>query len=574
MNRLISALLPLTLSTLLMLGCSKDKNKEQAASSAPKMAGILADPLLKKLPASTEMFYAIDASGDAYKQFMQSPWGRTAMGVGNLSTVIEHLKSSGADEATIQGAETLYTTVQKLGLISDTGEPTIDSVVRTAVLYAGLTAQEKQPLELGLYISAAKGTSLKSKLPVLQKALSDADLLVSAQPIGGVDGLVAKPTDQMEDMRQEIAIYVAASDDRMAISLTRSGAESLFSSADTTTIDTLSQTPQFQKAQGGIQAVSPSLVFAYADLKKLMPEVLKIASEEDQDPEDTKSLEQMPVDAIAIGSGFNGQYASAISAVVAGRNDAQTKLLTALEGASLPADLAALPGDTAFAIGVDTRFISKLGEFLVAIEEPDGAAAIEQAKDVEGVTFGLRNGDGASTLPDIFFVIDTKDRPQFGAFTEMLIADTMAGATGAAPQWNSKEVDGAPTKFIMTMFGAGVYLSYPKGSNALVLASSERAVKDILASSSGQKTSITASLKASLKDSLSPTKLASMYFNGNQTAALVDSVKSTIAMFAGNQGELDKSFNTANLRQAGLGTGSISYSNGLFLLETAFEPVK
>ena len=65
-----------------------------------------------------------------------------------------------------------------------------------------------------------------------------------------------------------------------------------------------------------------------------------------------------------------------------------------------------------------------------------------------------------------------------------------------------------------------------------------------------------------------------MYFNGNQTAALVDSVKSTIAMFAGNQGELDKSFNTANLRQAGLGTGSISYSNGLFLLETAFEPVK
>lgn len=574
MNRLISPLLSLAISASLLVGCSKDKDKEQAAASGPKMAGILADPILRKLPPSTEIFYAIDASGDAYKQFMQSPWGRTAMGVGNLTSVVEHLKSSGADQATIQGAETLYTTVQKLGLISSQGEPTIDSVVHTAVLYAGLTAQDNQPLELGLYISAAKGTSLKSKLPVLQKALSDAELLVSAQPIGGVDGLVAKPTQPMNDMRQEAALYIAASDDRMAISLTRSGAEALFSSQDTKTLEALTQTPQFQKAQGGVQAVSPSLVFAYADLKKLMPEVLKLADEEGQDAEDRDALQQMPIDAVALGSGFNGQYASAISAVVAGRTDAQTKFLTALEGAALPSDLGALPGDTAFAFGIDTRFISKLGEFLVAIEEPDGAAAIEQAKDVEGVTFGVRNGDGASTLPDIFFVVDTKDRPQFGAFTETLIADAMAGATGAAPQWSNKEIDGAPTKFIMTMFGAGVYLSYPKGSNALVLASSERAVKDIIASSAGQKSSITASLQASLKDSLSPTKLASMYFNGNQAAALVESVKSTVAMFAGNQGELDKSFNTASLRKAGLGTGSISYSNGLFLLETAFEPVK
>jgi len=86
--------------------------------------------------------------------------------------------------------ETLYTTVQQLGLISASGEPTFDTVISQAVAYAGLTAQEKTPLELGLYISGAKGVSLKSKLPVLRKALSEADFLVSTQQIAGVDGLV------------------------------------------------------------------------------------------------------------------------------------------------------------------------------------------------------------------------------------------------------------------------------------------------------------------------------------------------------------------------------------------------
>ena len=569
MNRLLSPLLALTLSTSMLLGCSK--KDESTATPASKAPAIIAGSLLKKLPQSTEFFYAIDASGDGYKQFMQSPWGKTAMGVGSLSQVAEQLKSSGADETTTKALETLYTTVQQLGLISASGEPTFDTVISQAVAYAGLTAQEKTPLELGLYISGAKGVSLKSKLPVLRKALSEADFLVSTQQIAGVDGLVAKIANPDPELRQEVAVYIAASDALMAVSVTQSGAESLFSSADTNTIDTMMQSPQFQKAQAALNFSAQPLVFGYGDIKKLVPELIKIDLETLNDPEEQESLKEMPIDAVAIASGFNGQYTSAISAVVAGRNEAQTKLLTALEGATLPVDLASLPADTAFAFGIDTHFISKLGEFLLAIEEPDGAAAIEQAKDVEGVTFGVRNGDGTSPIPDLYFVVDAKDRANLGTIVEAILGQTLAGATGGTPQWNQKDVDGSPTKFIMTMFGAGVYLSYPKGSDALVVATSERAVKDIIASSTGQKGKLTDSLKASLKDSLSPTKLASMYFNGNNTAALLDSVKSTIAMFAGNSAELDKSFNTAEVRRAGLGTGSISYSNGLFLLETAFD---
>lgn len=572
MRRLLASLIVASLANFALIGCSK--KEESAPAPKTEMSGasaFLSDPLLAKLPTSTELFYVVNASGDAYRRLQTSPWARSSSGLGSLQQAIDQMTAAGADPAQIAGLQVALSTLQNLGLVSPNGQSTVDQVLSKAVFFAGLSDSENEPLQAGMYFSAAKGASLKSKLPVLRQLLGDADMVVAEQKIGGIDGLVARPAQQPQDTPQEIAIYLAATDSLMAISLTRSGAESLFSSTNTDTVKLISETPQFKKAASSVGVSPDSIAFGYLDVQKLVPVILKIAAKNGAVQDDQADLRNLPVDSIAIGQSYDKQIVSALGVAVSSRSDNQSKLFSALEGASIPANLAKLPSDTAFAFGLDTRFIAKASDLLASLQDQQSAAALQQAKDLQGVTFGVRNGDGSSPLPDVYLVFNAANRDTFATTAESLIGEAMSSAAGVAPQWSSKDVDGTPTKFIMTMIGAGVYLSSPKDSNSLVVASSERAVRDVLQASAGQKGGIADSLQASLKDSFSAAKLGSVYFNAIQTASLLDSVKSSVAMFAGPSPELEQALNTENLKRLGLATGSISYSNGLFLVESAFD---
>ncbi len=568
MKRMLAPLLTLALAASPLLGCSKDKESASAASESSKFGAILADPLLNKLPPSADLFYVLDASSGAYQKLKTSPFGT---GLGTLQKSLEQMKGEDDDESQVAGLQILISTLQNLGLLSATGDSTFDQVISKAVVFAGISENAAQPLELGVYVAAAKGASLKSKLPILRQVLADSDFTVSAQQIAGVEGLVAKPPQSPDGSAQDISVYVAASDSLMAISVTQAGAESLFSSVNTDTVKKMSDSPDFKKATAALSPGASPLAFAYLDLKKMMPALEKVGAQNGLDKDDIQGLRELPFDGVAFAQGYDIQATSGLSVIVSGRNEAQTKLLSALEGASIPANLPRLPADTAVAFGLDTRFVAKLDEFLDSIEQPEGASAVKQAQDVQGLTFGIRSGDGSSPLPDIFLVVDSANRDAIASQTEALIGQGMAGAAGVAPQWSTKDVDGSPTKYMQTMFGAGVYMSAPKGSNSLLIGSSERAVRDLLESASGKKSGIVDALQATLKDSLSPSKLASLYLNAAQAASLIESVKSTLATFAGPSPELDEALNTAALKKLGFVTGSLSYSNGLFVVESAYD---
>lgn len=574
MKRILSALIALSICASPFIGCSKkDDGATATQAGASGAAALVNDPLLSKLPTTTQLFYLLNASGDAYKRLIESPWAKSNSGLGSLQDAITQMSASGADPAQIAGLQVVFSTLQNLGLVSADGKSSLDQVCSKIAFFVGLADNKQEPLEGGVYFAGAPGASLKSKLPILRQILADADMIVAEQKIAGVDGIVARPAQQSEDAPQEIAIYLAATDSLMAISLTQSGAESLFSSANTDTIKRMSDTPEFKKATGALGITPNSIAFGYLDMKKLIPVVEKVAANNGTPEDDLKQIRELPVDGIAITQSYDTQIVSAIGIAVSSRSDTQAKLLTALEGASIPASLAKLPTDTAFAIGLDTRFVAKLNDFLAGISDSGDAVAVQQIKDLQGVTLGIRNGDGSSPLPDIYLVVNAANRDSLAATAEGLISKGLEGS-GAPPQWSSKEIDGTPTKFLMTMFGAGMYLSSPKASDALVIGSSERAVRDVLQALGGQKGGIVDSLQASLKDSLSASKLASMYFNAIQTASLIDSMKSTLAMFTGPSPELDQALNTERLKRFGLMTISVSYSNGLFLVESVVDGVQ
>lgn len=580
MKRLFVSVLALSIAASPFVGCSK---KEDAAT-APKSdssgtAAFVADPLLSKLPSATELFYFVNASGSAYKRFNQSPWAQTSSGLSSLQDAINQMTASGADPSQIAGLQIVVSTLQNLGLLSADGKSAVDQVLSKAVFFAGVTNDTKQPVEVGMYLSSAPGASLKSKLPILRQLLGDADLIVAEQKIAGVDGLVARPPQQPEGSPQEIALYLAATDSLMAISLTQSGAESLFSSANTDTIKRMSETPEFKKAAGAVGVTPDSLAFGYVDVKKLVPVLEKAAADNGATAEDQKQIREIPIDSIAIAQSYDKQIVSALGVAVSSRSDIQTKFLAALEGASIPASLAKLPTDTAFAIGIDTSFIAKLTDFLASIQDPDDAAMLQQVKDFRGVTLGLGIGDtstsgaNSQTLPlDVYLVVNADNREKLVAAAEAMVDAQIPGGGAGASLWSPTDIDGTPTKFIQTGAPVDIYLGSPKNSDAIVIASSERAIRKVLQASAGRQGGIADSLQATLKDSLSPSKLASIYFNGIKTASLLDSMKETIEGMTGMpSAELDQTLNTERLRQLGMATGSVSYSNGLFLIESAFD---
>ncbi len=574
MRRILATLIAVTVFTTALTGCSKGSDQQTSAAKSQGLA-LLQDPLLKKLPPSTAIFSIFDASGAAYQGVKNTPWMK-ATGTSSIQHAIDQIKSSGASEGSVKTVQALYETVQKLGLLSATGESTVDTVMSRSVGFFALAPQDEVPVEAGLYLTAAAGVSLKSKLQLLEQALSEMDLLVSAQKIGGVDGLVAKIPGVPEAMTARAAIYVAATDSLMAISSSKSGAESLFSSAETETLQNMQRSPEFQKAATAVNSAVPCMSFTFMDLKKIsaLAETMGLPA---AGPSGVREFEpkDIPIDAIAMQQGFGTQLITAISASVSGRTDTQTKVLQALEGSSLPLSMARLPSDTAIAFAFDTKFISKLEDAVKSFSPNNTAeatAAFQQAKPLQGITFGLKNGDGSSPIPDLFVVIEATNRDALGSMAEGLMGQGMAGATGqAAAPWSAKEIDGVPTKFMNTMFGAGVYLGSPKGSNSLLISSSERAIKELIAASSGARPGIADSLSAPLKANLAPQKLISLYANLPQLGSLLDSAKSSLAMFTGGSPELDQALDSTRLKKLGLTTGSVSYANGLFLLESVMD---
>jgi hypothetical protein len=194
---------------------------------------------------------------------------------------------------------------------------------------------------------------------------------------------------------------------------------------------------------------------------------------------------------------------------------------------------------------------------------------VEQLKNIQGITIGLRNGDGTSPVPDIYLTLDSSARDQVASTVETGIGLGMM-ATGQQLQWNSKEISGSPTRYLMTPIGVGVYVSSPKNSNALVVATSERAVQDITTSNGGGA-SLDTSMPKALRSRVASTSTGSLYMNFIQLGALADAVKGTVASMMGPNPELDQALNSQQLRKLGVGIGSLSYSNGVFKIQSVFD---
>jgi len=528
---------------------------------------LLSEKMLLKLPSSTAGFTVVDLGGEGYKLLQGSPFNSRANARTSLDTFIEKAREGKSDEdraeleQQLQLAEKGYQALVKLGVVSADGTYTPEQVFSRVVGFLGAPNDDALPVNLGFFAQGKTGTDMTEKLGIAKSFLSDSGLSVTAEKMGSADGFIASVDGA------PAKLHIGATKTHLAVSIRKSDLDGFFSDANTQTLEQLKNAPEFKKAGASLAPSKNSITYVYASVPRLLPLLQRVASLDEELAFDPKNV---PVESLAGQSVFGPQYTARLNLAVSPRTDTQNKVSSALEGASLSPAAAKLPANTAFAISLDAKGTGKLDSLLQALQDSPAADAVNHLKKLQGITIGVRNNNTGSPVPDIFLSLDSQSREDFGKFIESSLGMALS-MTGQNASWMSKEIDGNSTRYFTTLIGAGVYMSYPKGSPHLLIGTSENVIRDIIASDSGKAATLSASLPEPLQAQLKSFNLASLYFNFNQVGDVVDSVKSTLAMFTGGNSELNDALNSAKLRTLGVGVAGISYAAGVVSVESSFQ---
>jgi hypothetical protein len=244
--------------------------------------------------------------------------------------------------------------------------------------------------------------------------------------------------------------------------------------------------------------------------------------------------------------------------------------MKALESSTLPSGATQLPSDTAFALSLDPRFLRSLDSVMDELKTSGNLNVAQQLELVQGVTIGLRNNSAGAPIPDVLMSIDSSNRESLNTSIESSLSSLLS-MVGQGASWQTKEIAGNPTRYFSTLIGAGVYMSTPKSSNTLMLGTSEGIIKDLAASKSGQGQNFLMSFPAALKDQLTSANIGLVYLNFARIADVLDSVKSTLAMFTGGNSELNEILNSTNIRSWGLAAGGVSYAPGAVMIHASMH---
>jgi hypothetical protein len=555
------ATLSLTLSVIATTGC---KNKGGDSVVVVKAAEQLPDdPLLKKIPNSTAMFGIQDFGGEGYKLFSKSAYAKTKKAKQSLNDLVEKIRDAGAGEELINISKRIIEAATQLGLVSAEGAYTFEKVIARAAFFVGPVSHGTLPVDAGLFIRGTGGVNLVEKLGILRSSLSSPELQLADESFNNSSKGFSVGFNNVP-----VKVYFGATNDILGVTLDKANLEALFASNNTGAIDTLRNLPEYKQATKMISAPEKPVSFMFTSLPRFKPTLELIAKSNQTN--DVNPAE-IPFDGIAIQSSFPKQYVHNLGVAVNAKNESQTKILAALEGSYLSPATLKLPNETALSIALDTKFLSKLEPMIKSIEESAPAGVADQAKKLESLTLGIRNNAAGSPIPDIFLMMESSGREELRSLLESTLGMTMS-LVGQNASWQTKDIDGNQAKYFTTLVGAGVYMSAPSGTNNLVIGSSEVALKDLLSAQSGKTVGIASSMPAALKTQVGSANLASFYFNFKKVAEVINSVKSTLAMFTGGNSELNDLLNSADIASWGFAAGGISYAPGTLSINSSFDP--
>jgi hypothetical protein len=555
--------IPFILTATLLLPCSGcSKKKQESSTNVATENQLVNETLLGKLPESTAGFAIFNLTGDGYSRLKASPFARTKNARELFEQIKEKARAGGADEPLLQVAQKIFDASVKLGMVSDDGTYTPERVVQRTILFAGPSRGGEQAPEVGLFARAAQNVDLAQQLLTLQKILTESGMKPTRIPASSGE-IISVGADNVP-----VRVFLGANKEVFGASTSQSTIELLLSDKSTPTLQTLRALPEYQRATSQLTKTDAPLVFGFASVSRFLP-LLERAAKHSNNEE--INLKELPIEGIAVANNFPKEYSHSIAVAVSPRNESQSKILKALEASALSPKTSDFPSDTAITFAVDPRSLQAADELLQQIQASGNPALAKQLENIRSFAVGIRNNASGAPIPDLLMSIETQNREALQASIESSLS-TALSSTGLAAPWQTKDIAGNPTRFFQTLVGAGLYISSPKGTNTLVMGSSELAVKDLAASQSAQSLALVKSLPASARDTLTSANVALVYLNFSRIADVMDSIRNTLAMFTGGNSELNQILNSAQIRSWGsTAAGSVSYKPGALVINSYID---
>jgi hypothetical protein len=549
----------LTVLIVALLGIAACSRKEES-KGAPAGTSLLAEPLLEQLPSNTAGF-VVDIGGAGYARFRNSPYAGSGDAKAALEALAARLTPSKGSEDTAEVSRKIYDACVQAGLIGSDGKYTLEKVISRVVAFGGVDAATPDKPEVGLFARGAAGVDLAERVKHLRTGLTQAGLTTNDESVAGATGFtVSVPSYDQK-------IYVAANKSMLGASPVKAALEAFFRGDRTTTLATLKALPEFSKAHNAIGTATDPIALAFASVTRLIPAMKQAA--EKNGATDFKP-EEFALEAIAGQTSFPKEYVHNVALALTPKTDSQREILGALQASALPRSAREIPGDTALALSFDARFLTKLESLAQSIAESADRETAEQVKHIQALTLGIRNNASGAPIPDIFVAIDSAQRAALQSSIEGSLGAALA-LTGQEAKWQTKDVAGSPTRFATTLIGAGAYISTPKDGNTLFLGTSEGIVKDLVSAQSTKTSPVLDTLSARTKAQVQSANVGVLFLNFRNIAAVLESVKNTLAMFTGGNSELNAVLDATKMRSWGLATGTLAYTPGVFAIQTTFE---
>jgi hypothetical protein len=534
--------------------------------------------LLKHVPSEAQAFVVWDLSGPKYQALRQTPWASEVSLTSTVRKAVDQMKASGKEQEGV-AAQAILGVLEQLGIIPVAGQPLpAQPEIAQAVAYVLAKDSDSAP-EVALFVTGSGRSKLTDKLPVFEELLKSNGVTPTAETFeGGYKGFsVAMPGLPGADGAAAAApkaLYVAASDSALAIGLSKEIVLSAFKPAATDRSEALRNSAEFKRAVESVNSADEGVGLAYVSFSKLLPIIDQAAKKSGKTEVSDVDVAQLPFEALvwrqSVGDGLTNRWAISVNP----KTESQTKIFDALKGSSVPAVAAKLPGDVALMFSLDARPLKKLEFLMNEVSDPQSKMFFEQASQLQGATVAIRNNDSGSPFPDLFLFVDSENSAQFVDMVKMGFGAAMGGMGGGAMPWKDMDIEGTKVSFMSTPLGVGLYMGQPSSAKTLVVASSQRSMKDALKSLAGTGESITSRLQGSVKDQVATSQgFVASYINFNEFANVVESVKNSLAMFAGeNTQELDTFLNPAEIRKYGVSAGAISFANGIFSITSRTAP--
>jgi hypothetical protein len=122
----------------------------------------------------------------------------------------------------------------------------------------------------------------------------------------------------------------------------------------------------------------------------------------------------------------------------------------------------------------------------------------------------------------------------------------------------------------MTPLGVGLYIASPSASRTVVMASSERAISDIVSLSTSGR-ALEDSMSKALRENIGSPVAGTLYINCLELAKVIDTVKQSAVSMLGPSPELEQALDSERIKKLGVGINTLSFVNGVFKFRSVFE---